>query len=91
MRDKVITLRLHHWHLKHLREHSTTGGFQNYHQRLLDKISRAAIDQETIVLMRFDEQEMGELVRMMGYGSGGFQSMLRKVFTGALLRQIGYD
>lgn len=86
--EKTITLRPRRWALKALREHKTSGGFQNYQRRLLAKIPDRLADHIEVV---FTEQEMGELVRMMGYGSGGFQGALRKAFTSALLKQIGYE
>jgi hypothetical protein len=86
MSEQTITLRLKPWSVKHLVDHETTGGFQNYHRRLLEKVQNAEGFK-----VSFSEQELGELIRHMGYGQGGFQGMLRKAFTPALLRQIGYE
>lgn len=92
MSEQTITLRLKAWHIKHLAEHETTGGFQNYQRRLIEKIGVAAqTGTADGINLVFTEQELGELVRHMGYGSGGFQGMLRKAFTPALLKQIGYE
>lgn len=89
-RDKLTRLRVRPWVIRHLREHPPGGGFQDYKHRLIEKLDGSDTVEGRIVVV-FDDQELGELIRHMGYGGGGFQSMLKKVFLSALLRHIGYD
>lgn len=51
-----------------------SGGHQTLHQMLLDQLANGNL---TITLT---DAQLGRLVRYMGYGSGGFQSRLRRAF-----------
>lgn len=51
-----------------------TGGQQSLHQMLISQLQNGNL---TITL---NDEQLGRLIRYMGYGSGGFQSRLRKTF-----------
>lgn len=62
---------------------SGQGGHQSMHKRLLAQLADGNLT------LSFDDEHMGELVRYMSYGSGGFQGRLRKAFKRSLLEAIG--
>jgi len=62
---------------------SGQGGHQSMHKKLLAQLANGNLT------VSFDDQHMGELIRYMSYGSGGFQGRLRKAFKRSLLDAIG--
>jgi hypothetical protein len=62
---------------------SGQGGHQSLHKRLLAQLANGNLS------LSFDDAQLGELVRYMSYGSGGFQGRLRKAFKRSLLETIG--
>lgn len=51
-----------------------SGGQQYLHQMLISQLQNGNL---TITL---NDDQLGRLIRYMGYGSGGFQSRLKKAF-----------
>lgn len=51
-----------------------SGGQQSLHQMLISQLKNGNL---TITL---NDDQLGRLIRYMGYGSGGFQSRLKKTF-----------
>jgi hypothetical protein len=67
-----------------LMEPAGSGGQQQFHE----EIRKQLMDGNLTV--RFDDEHLGKLIRYMTqYGSGGFQSRLRKAFRRPLLDALG--
>ncbi|WP_191569594.1 hypothetical protein [Paracoccus yeei] len=59
------------------------GGLQSFMRRLQAKFDPASREIE------LDDDEVGRIVRMIGYGPGGFETRLRDVFRRPLREAIG--
>jgi hypothetical protein len=81
-KPKPIKLTLTHAEAAEILKPAGRGGHQEMHKKLLAQLANGNL---TISL---DDERLGELVRYMSYGSGGFQGRLRKAFKRALLEAI---
>jgi hypothetical protein len=82
MKKAITTFKLHEWELKALCAPIGAGGHQGFHREIMERLQEDGT-------ISFTDEQLGKLVRHMGYGSGGFQSRLRKAFASHLVRLIG--
>lgn len=90
MSDQIIRVLLNsfEWHQIN-KEPSGNGGFQNFIRALRERAEPLSDG----VLLRFDREQLGQLVFYMIYGwdkgRGGYQGRLRKAFGRALGEKMG--
>lgn len=79
---KNIIIKLASWEMKELKKPEGDGGHQAFHRWLYEKLQEDGS-------MEFSDEEFGRLVRHMGYGGGGFQGRLRKIFARPISELLG--
>jgi hypothetical protein len=83
MGDAMITLHLKTWEAKHmLVAKKGPGGFGAIHQWALAKLANGNLDIDVT------DEELGMLVRHMGYGNGGWQTKMRCAFLPSIKRYV---
>lgn len=83
-----IVLHLSKTQLGYLAKVHVNGGQLGLQQALLEKV-RPRANGEAGCEIALTDAEMGELIRHMGYGGGGWQSTLRKAFLTPIQKHCG--
>jgi hypothetical protein len=92
MSNATVTLKIKRWEALHLTKHKTgPGGFGGFHLWIVEMFNGSTCDVDGHFTLELSDAEVGRIIRHMGHGEGGWQAAIRKTFTQAILRQIGYE